>query len=119
MSTYTPTVEEARLVWQEWNGYGGLINRTGPEPTTRADMRAEFDRMIASVERAAAVKALTDAADEEERVSQQYALTADGMRERSEWEDSNRYANYASGHAASAHALRARAEAYRQERGEQ
>lgn len=64
MSTYTPTVEEARLVWQEWNGYGGLINRTGPEPTTRADMRAEFDRMIADVERAAAARALEELADD-------------------------------------------------------
>ena len=59
MSEYTPTVEEARLVWQEWNGYGGLIDRTGPEPTTRADMRDEFDRMIAEVK----AQALEEAAE--------------------------------------------------------
>ncbi len=53
------------------------------------------------------------AAAEEELVSQQYERTSEGMREREEWADSNRYANYAAGHAASAHALRKRAAEYR------
>ena len=47
--SYTPTTDEVRAVWREWNGYGGLINRVGPEPTTRAGMVAEFDRWLAKV----------------------------------------------------------------------
>ena len=46
MSEYTPTTDEVRAVWREWNGYGGLIDRTCPEPTTRAGMVAEFDAWL-------------------------------------------------------------------------
>lgn len=46
MSEYTPTTDEVRAVWREWSGYGGLIDRTCPEPTTRAGMVAEFDRWL-------------------------------------------------------------------------
>lgn len=49
MSECTPTTDEVRAVWREWNGYGGLIDRTGPEPTTRAGMVAEFDRWLDQV----------------------------------------------------------------------
>ena len=68
MSEYTPTTDEVRAVWREWNGYGGLIDRTGPEPTTRAGMVAEFDRWLAGVK--------ADAWDEGEQA---------GMR-RADWE---------------------------------
>lgn len=81
-----------------------------------AEEMLSLDR--AAVERVAAVKALTDAADEEERVSRQYKRTAYGMSDRGEWGDSSRYSNYAAGHAASASALRARAEACRREETE-
>ncbi|MCW2287018.1 hypothetical protein EDF60_1669 [Leucobacter luti] len=111
MSEYTPTGEESRECYAS-SGDGLDFKRRFNERLV------EHDRMIAEVERAAAEKALTAAADEEERVSQQYALTADGMRDRKEWADSNRYANYAAGHAATAHALRARAAAHRRNEGE-
>ena len=47
--SYVPTTDEVRAVWREWNGYGGLISRTGPEPTTRAGMVAEFDSWLDQV----------------------------------------------------------------------
>jgi hypothetical protein len=51
MTEYTPTVEEVREKWACL--LGGLY---------RDKRYAEFDRMIAAVERAAAVKALREAA---------------------------------------------------------
>lgn len=45
MSEYTPTTDEVRAVWSEWNGYGGLTYRTTPEPSRR-EMRQEFDAWL-------------------------------------------------------------------------
>lgn len=58
MTEYTPTVEEAR------EGYSYYATNMGDWDfeQKKAEGRAEFDRMIAGVERAAAVKALREAA---------------------------------------------------------
>ena len=48
MSEYTPTTDEVRAVWSEWNGYGGLTYRTTPEPSRR-EMRQEFDAWLAGI----------------------------------------------------------------------
>ena len=53
---YTPTVEEVRDQWASSPRYRWAV--------MLSDRFAEFDRMIAAVERAAAVKALREAADE-------------------------------------------------------
>ncbi len=53
MTEYTPTVEEVRDAWITFAVYWGTPASRGGEP---------FDRMIAVVERAAAVKALREAA---------------------------------------------------------
>lgn len=64
MSQYTPTTDEVRAIWREWNGYGGLIDRTVPEPTTRAGMVAEFDRWLDQERAAARREGQTEAWDE-------------------------------------------------------
>lgn len=88
-------------------------------PQERQVLEAEAEAAMVEIERQAAEKALTEAAEEESRIAQVYERTSEGMRERQEWADSNRYANYAAGHSASAHALRKRAAAYRQEAGDE
>lgn len=45
---YTPTTDEIRAVWREWNGYGGLTYRTTPEPSRR-EMQQEFDTWLDQV----------------------------------------------------------------------
>jgi hypothetical protein len=115
MSDYTPTIGHVQdsycHVQQE------VFNVRGDE--AHKQFHAEFDRMIAEVERAAAEKALTDAATDVEDLVDGYESTADEMRGRGEWADSNRYSNYSAGLNMAVTRLRARAEAYRQERGEQ
>lgn len=63
MSDYTPTTDEVRAVWTTWNGYGGLINRTGPEPETSEATAVEFDRWLAAHDEQVR-------ADERERIAQ-------------------------------------------------
>lgn len=56
MTEYTPTVEEVRENYADYASEN-CVRRRGT-----CDHHAEFDRMIAQVERAAAVKALREAA---------------------------------------------------------
>ena len=66
MSDYTPTLEDAKRTYAYIQG--GLDHDEGYKPFYQVHEDA-FDRMIAEVERAAAVKALADAADELERAN--------------------------------------------------
>ena len=74
---------------------------------------AEFDRMIAEVERAAAVRALEEAADGIESRRNEPGLVHLDVRY------AGYYTGIRSGMESDSKALRVRAEAYRQERGEQ
>jgi hypothetical protein len=58
---YTPTVEEVRDQWASSPRYGWAV--------MLSDRFADFDRMIAEVERAAAVKALREAGEASGRIS--------------------------------------------------
>lgn len=60
---YTPTTDEVRAVWREWNGYGGLTYRTTPEPSRR-EMQQEFDRWLAGVKADALERAARDLRDD-------------------------------------------------------
>lgn len=94
MSEYVPSVGVARARYCD-----SIVRKDGVPhsfvvtPEEHAKNHAEFDRMIAEVERAAAARALEDAADDHDQ-----ALGGE---------------TYGGAY------LRARAEAYRQERGEQ
>jgi hypothetical protein len=89
MNGYTPTTEEVRGDYAHFQVPGG----TDPVTGEFAEGLAEFDRWLAEVERVAAEKALLDAADAHEAVAGKDSYGG-------AW-------------------LRARAEAYRQERKEQ
>ena len=100
MSDYTPTVDEVRDRYAdgrtgigEWTRFDESVKRAVEEAY------AEFDRMIAEVERAAAAKALEEFADQMTTGFNAGTLNAERRAIKRE--------------------ARARAEAYRQERGEQ
>lgn len=90
MREETPTIEQARHAYCD--GLSGTSR-------TRAESIAEFDRMIVEVERAAAARALEEFADQMTTGFNAGTLNAERRAIKRE--------------------ARARAEAYRQERGEQ
>ena len=110
MTKYTPTVDEVRDRYAdgrtgigEWTRFDESVKRAVEEAY------AEFDRMIASVEREAAEKALTEAANE-------LALLGDGGKRGLAGHSKSSASAITHRHAVAV--VRARAEAYRQERGE-
>ena len=106
--TYTPTTEEVRDDYAHFQVPGG----TAPVTGEFAEGRAEFDRWLAAIERAAAARALEEFVDDYEDI---YADSEMDMQAASM--DYWRGADDAVKHAMQK--VRARAEAYRQERGEQ
>lgn len=97
MTDYTPTPEEVRDAWigQEVLR-DSLRGRSAPDD--EAVFGAEFDRMIAAVERAAAVKALREAAG----VAKAFADKAIDKRDDSDYPESH-YGNRLDGIAWGAH----------------
>ena len=106
MSDYTPTLEDAKRTYAYIQG--GLDHDEGYKPFYQVHEEA-FDRMIAAIERAAAEKALTEAADE-------LALLNDGGKRGLAGHSKSSASAITHRHAVAV--IRARAEAYRQERGE-
>ena len=88
----------------------GTINAPQWEPVS-----VLTDAELASVERAAAEKALTGVTDLIDAKAKAYADSATGLCAEKEWLDSNRYSNYASGLDMAAGLLHKAAEAYRRE----
>lgn len=67
---YTPTTDEMRWVYV----------RDDRAALSREEYEAEFDRWLAEVERAAAEKALTDAADAHETIAGKYSYGGSWLR---------------------------------------
>lgn len=105
MSDYAPSVGMARARYcDSIVRKDGVPHSFAVTPEEHAKNHAEFDRMIAEVERAAAEKALTDAA-------RQMPFPADPY-------GGFDYESLRAAFVQGTNWLRARAEAYRQERGE-
>ena len=119
MTDYLPTTNEVR---------GSLVFLNKHYAEQRADVdvdllvvesetAAQFDRMIAEVRRQAAEEALLKAEDAVSELIDGYESTADEMRGRSEWVDSNRYSNYAAGLSVAAGSIRKLAAEYKKAEG--
>ena len=111
MSDYVPTTEEVEDSYQ-WG-----VNACGCCATRdQADVEA-FQRWLAEVRRQAAEEALLKAEDAVSELIDGYESTADEMRGRSEWVDSNRYSNYAASLSMAAGSIRTLAAEYRKAEG--
>ena len=106
MSDYTPTTDEMRNVYASVQALG---IRSGPPGAIEYNHgKAKFDRWLAEVERAAAARALEEAADDIESRRNEPGLVHLDIRY------AGYYTGIRSGMESDSKALRARAEAYKE-----